>query len=146
VIPAAMGGSPPGKGEGGTCCKQARPQIETIPAQFSSLSAHPVKLTFPDMDFLPGRVLGILLTGRRYTSKDSWIELCHSRLSDSIWKLRRLGWPVNMSEELVVTGDAGRTASIGVYYLDAETIADAGERGQRYATECARIEAARRSA
>ena len=104
-----------------------------------------VKPAFPDMNFLPGRVFGILLTGRRYTSKDAWIELCHSRLSDSVWKLRRLGWPVQMVEEVVATGDAGRPASIGIYYLDAETIAAAGERGEQYAAECARVEAERRA-
>lgn len=113
---------------------------------FCNADTTSVKPVFPDMDFLPGRVLGILLTGRRYTSKDAWIELCHSRCSDSIWKLRRLGWPVQMVEEVVATGDAGRPASIGVYFLTPESIADAGEPGQKYAAECARIEAERRAA
>ena len=41
---------------------------------------------------------------------------------------------------------AGRPATIGVYFLTPESIADAGERGQKYAAECARIEAERRAA
>lgn len=102
---------------------------------------------FPDMRFLPGRVLGILLSGRHYTHRDSWIELGHARLADSVWKLRtQFGWPVKMIEEVVPTSDGARSATIGRYYLDSEVIQAAGERGQRYAAECARIEAERRRA
>ena len=102
-------------------------------------------LVYPSARFLPGRVLAILLTGRRFTHLDAWRELGHSRLSDSIWKLRRLGWPVEMIEKTVATSDAGRPAAIGIYYLTTETIAEVGERGQQYAAECARIEAERRT-
>lgn len=117
----------------------------TTPA-FSYPSPETVKPILPDMKFLPGRFLGILLTGRRYTHKDAWLELGHARLADSAWKLRRLGWPVQMVEEVVATSDGCRTATIGVYFLTPEAIAEAGERGQRYAAECARIEACRRAA
>jgi hypothetical protein len=105
-----------------------------------------VKPSFPSIEFLPGRVLGKLLTGRRMTHKDSWLELGHARLADSIWKLRRLGWPVRMDEEVVPTSDAGRPATIGVYFLTSDVIDAAGEQGQRYAAECARVEAERRVA
>lgn len=144
MIPATTG-SPPGKGEGGANRELARPHIETPALQFSYLDSTSVKPTFPNPAFLPGRVLGILLTGRRYTHKDSWIELGHARLADSIWKLRRLGWQIEMVEEVVATSDAGRPATIGIYFLAPEVIAEAGERGQQYAAECARIEAARRT-
>lgn len=116
----------------------------TTELYFPSLAS--VKPTFPERRFLPGRVLGILLTGRRYTHKDSWIELGHSRLSDSIWKLRhRFGWDIEMDEEVVATSDAGRQAEIGIYYLSPEAIEAAGERGRQYAAECASAEAERRA-
>ena len=51
-----------------------------------------------------------------------------------------------MAEETVTTSDAGRPAMIGTYFLTPEAIAEAGERGQRYAAECARVEAERRAA
>lgn len=146
MITAARG-SPPEKGEGGTCLQQARPQIKNTTHEFSYPRAQSVKPIFPDADFLPGRVLGILLTGRRYTHKDAWLELGHSRLADSIWKLRRnFGWPIQTDEKVVATKDAGRSAQIGIYHLPPAAIAEAGERGQRYAAECARVEAKRRAA
>jgi hypothetical protein len=101
---------------------------------------------YPDPQYLPGRVLARLLQGRRYTHLDSWRELGHSRLADSIWKLRKAGWPVETVEQDVVTRDCGRSASIGIYYLAPETIANAGEAGQRYAAECICAEIERRAA
>jgi hypothetical protein len=51
-----------------------------------------------------------------------------------------------MMETSVRTADAGRPAMIGEYYLNADTIAEAGEAGQRYAAEASRIEIERRAA
>lgn len=113
---------------------------------FSFAPERLVNLIFPSLEFLPGRVLGILLTWRRYTHNDSLIELGHSRLADSIWKLNRLGWDVQRDDELVKTRDFGRSATIGVYFLRPQVIAAAGERGRLYAVEAARIEAERRAA
>lgn len=102
--------------------------------------------TYPNQSSLPGRVLARLLKGCHYTHKDSWRELGHARLADSIWKLRKAGWPVEIVEQEVATSDCGRPALIGVYFLKAETIAAAGEVGQRYVAECFRAEAERRAA
>jgi hypothetical protein len=129
------------RGQAGEIGKAQTTQIElcfTAPRQ--------VKTSFPSLKFLPGRVLAILLSGRRFTHKDSWLELGHARLADSIWKLRRLGWTVQMDEETLATSDAGRPATIGIYFLKPETIADAGERGREFVAECARIEQERRAA
>ncbi len=105
-----------------------------------------VNRKFPNPKGLPGRFLALLLTGRRYTHLDAWLELGHSRLADSAWKLRKAGWPVQIHEESVATSDCGRPALIGFYYLTPEKIAEAGEDGQRYAVECLRAEAERRAA
>ena len=95
-----------------------------------------VKPTYPDPRYLPGRVLKQLLTGRRFTHRDSWLELGHSRLADSIWKLRKMGWPIQITEKTVSTSDSGRSATIGIYWLLPETIEAEGATGQRYASEC----------
>lgn len=105
-----------------------------------------VNRKYPDPRYLPGRILARLLHGRRYTHLDAWRELGHSRLADSVWKLRQAGWPVETVEQDVVTRDCGRSAQIGIYFLAPEAIADAGEAGQRYAADCLRAESDRGSA
>ena len=105
-----------------------------------------VNQKYPDPRHLPGRVLARLLQERRFTHLDSWYELGHSRLADSIWKLRKAGWPVEMVEQAIVTLDCGRPAQIGIYFLAPETIAKAGETGRRYAANCLRQKSERRAA
>jgi hypothetical protein len=101
---------------------------------------------YPDPATVKGRTLGALLRGERLTHLDCWQRFGSARLSHHIYCLRGTpGWSVLMVEQTVTTTDAGRPASIGVYYLDPEVIAAAGERGQRYAEECARVEAERRA-
>ena len=105
-----------------------------------------VNCRLPDPQHLPGRVLARLLQGRRVTHLDAWRERGHSRLADSVWKLRKAGWSVQIHEETVRTSDNGRPAEIGIYYLTDETIVRAGEAGQLYAAECLRRESERRAA
>jgi hypothetical protein len=93
-----------------------------------------------------GRTLGSLLRGARLTHFDCWKRFGSARLAHHVYKLRGISWPVQMLEQTVTTNDAGRPASIGVYYLGPEVIAAAGERGQQYAEECARVEIERRAA
>ena len=126
----------PQNNEAGACCEQARPQIKNTTRQFS----------YPAPASVKGRVLGTLLRGERLTHWDCWRRFGSARLSHHIYCLRGLGCPVQMVEETVTTSDAGRPANIGVYFLDLETINSAGERGQKYAAECARVEVERRAA
>lgn len=102
--------------------------------------------SYPDPSTVKGRVLGALLRGERLTHKDVWLRFGSARASHHIYCLRGLGWTVQMVEQTVTTSDAGRPATIGVYYFDHAVIEAAGERGQQYAEECARIVAERRAA
>lgn len=122
--------------EAGTCLQQARPQNENTSQQFS----------FPEPASVKGRVLGALLRGERLTHLDCQYRFGSSRLAHHAHVLRRAGWAVRIVERIVTTSDAGRTATIGEYFLDPETIAEAGEVGQGYARVCARIEFDRRVA
>ena len=101
---------------------------------------------YPAAEAVKGRVLGALLRGELLTHLDCWRRFGSSRLSHHVWALRRLGWPVQMFETTVRTSDAGRPAQIGEYYLNADSIGEAGEEGQRYAAEAAAVELERRAA
>lgn len=103
-------------------------------------------LTYPSPASVIGRVLGALLRGERLSHLDCWRRYGSSRLAHHVHVLRRMGWQVPMEEVSVTTSDAGRTATIGEYRLGADAIAAAGEAGQTYAAECARIERERRAA
>lgn len=106
-------------------------------------------LDFPDPETVKGRTLGALLRGDRLTSNDCLFRFGSARLSHHVYVLRGgksgCGWPIEIDEEVVETSDAHRKATIGVYYLSEQAIRAAGERGQNYAKECARIESERRA-
>lgn len=101
--------------------------------------------SYPDASCVKGRVLGALLRGEHLTHWDCWKRFGSARLSHHIYILRGVGWRIKMDERIVTTSDAGRPATIGVYYFDPEVITLAGEDGQRYAEECARIEVEHRA-
>jgi hypothetical protein len=101
---------------------------------------------YPSSQTVIGRVLGALLRGEQLTHKDAWLRFGSSRLSHHAWQLRKDGWPVLMEWLDVTTSDAGRKAEIGVYSLPANAITEAGERAQKYAAECLRVERERRAA
>ncbi|WP_283744281.1 hypothetical protein [Sideroxydans sp. CL21] len=123
---------------------------ENAPGQEGILGNYENKLPsfcYPSPATVKGRTLGALLRGERLTHLDCWKRFGSARLSHHVYVLRGdLGWPVQMIEQTVTTTDAGRHATIGVYFLSPEVIAAAGEHGQRFAEDCARIEAERRAA
>ena len=103
-------------------------------------------LSFPSHQSVKGRVLGALLRGEHLTHLDCWRRFGSSRLSHHIYMLRGIGWVVQMIEESVKTSDAGRSASIGIYFLKPDVISEAGERGQQYGATALQIEVERRAA
>lgn len=102
--------------------------------------------SYPAAEAVKGRVLGALLRGELLTHLDCWRRFGSSRLAHHVHVLRRAGWQVRMMETTVRTTDAGRSATIGEYFLDHSVIEQAGEAGQRFAAEAGRIEAERRAA
>jgi len=104
------------------------------------------RLSYPPTRSVKGRVLGALLRRERLTHLDCWRRFGSARLSHHIYVLRGIGWKVQMIEATVTTSDAGRPATIGVYFFTDQTIAEAGRRGEGYAEEAARVEAERRAA
>lgn len=121
-------------------------KAEATAGGFCNAENIPVKPDYPDPHTVFGRVLGAHLAGHRLTVADSLRRFGHDRLADSEFKLRRLGWPIRSIRKSVATTDGGREASVSEYFLDQEAIVAAGECGQEYAAECARINAERRAA
>lgn len=100
---------------------------------------------YPPPQTVKAAVLADLLRGAKLTHMDVWESHGSSRASHHVLRLRQSGWPV-VTEEISAPTSDGRTARIALYSLPAETIEAAGERGQRFAQECARIETERRAA
>ncbi len=102
--------------------------------------------SYPAVSTVKGRTLGALLRGELLTHLDAWRRFGSARLAHHVYILRRAGWQVRMMETTVRTTDAGRSATIGEYFLDHSVIEQAGEAGQRFAAEAARVEQERRAA
>lgn len=100
---------------------------------------------YPDPHTVKGRVLGALLRSERLTHLDCWVRFGSARLSHHVYRLRHAGWSVKMDERSVSTTDAGRHATIGIYHLNPDAIAEAGEAGQLYADQAAKIEGERKA-
>jgi hypothetical protein len=100
---------------------------------------------FPNAETVKGRVLGALLHGEKLTQKEAWFRFGSATLTQAVYALKRSGWTIRTDPVTVKTTDAGRPAIIGVYYLDPDTIAAAGEYGQQYADQARRIETERKS-
>ena len=113
---------------------------DTVRLREPRWSLEALRSAFPSPLSVKGRVLGSLLRGERLTHLTCWLRFGSARLSHHIYVLRGIGWPVEMIEQTVTTSDAGRPASIGVYFLTPETIAEAGDRGQQDTAECSRID------
>lgn len=103
------------------------------------------ELYFPKPPTVKSMVLADLLNGRKITHYHCWREHGSSQLSHHIMMLRKAGWDVVTVEVDAPTSD-GRIAQIGLYHLPAEAIELAGERGQQFVAECARVASARRAA
>ena len=101
---------------------------------------------YPDAETVKGRVLGALLHGERLTQKEAWFRFGSATLTQAVYALKRGGWAIKTDPLTVKTSDAGRGAVIGVYHLDPDTIAEAGDYGQQYADQASRIEIERKAA
>ncbi|MBK8760420.1 MAG: hypothetical protein IPM03_08285 [Sulfuritalea sp.] len=120
---AAARGSPPDKENGAL--------QGAVGGQSEQAQTAVAELCYPSPATVKGAVLADLLRG-------------DNRASHHVLMLRRSGFPV-VTDEIDVSTSDGRIARIARYSLPAEAIAAAGERGQRFAQECARVEAERRS-
>lgn len=100
-------------------------------------NASVIAFCYPPRDTVKGGVLADLLSGRTITHLDCWKDHGSSRLAHHIYVLKADGWPIQVIEKEVPTR-RGRRAQIAFYSLRPETIATAGERGQRFVVQGAK--------
>ena len=87
----------------------------------------------PNIGTLTSRALALLLQGRAITHRDFWLHAGTYRLSADIHLLRKDGWDIQDTPEVVPTSDpTKRRAHIKRYHLPNEVISAAGEAGRDY--------------
>ena len=88
---------------------------------------------YPNIGTMPSRTLSLLLQGHAITHLDFWRYAATYRLSAPVYELRRTGWDVRDSREVVPTSDrTKRSASVSRYSLPQDVICAAGEEGRDY--------------
>lgn len=91
-------------------------QLITSPAQNSSTA--PVVQYYPKDGTVIAAVLTALLLGDRLTPRDALNRFGTLRLAAVAYRLREYGWPI-MSREIAVRTATGRTAYVGLYWMEA---------------------------
>lgn len=88
---------------------------------------------YPNNGTMPSRALAMLLQGMAITHREFWLHAGTYRLSAAIHPLRKDGWDIQDTPEVVPTSDpTKRRAHIKRYYLPNEAISAAGEAGRDY--------------
>ncbi len=91
----------------------------------------PVK-TYPTHGTQPARLLAALLYGSAINPLGGWRSLGIYRLSDTVFQLRGMGWPVQ-TDRLNVSNRFKESCYVAQYMLPAHAINDADQTGQDFA-------------
>ena len=100
---------------------------------------------YPGLYTQPARLLAAFLGGRKINPLDGWQSLGIYRLSDTVYQLRKLGWPV-ITDNLDVDNRFGEPCRVALYSLPDDSIEAAGEQGRKYAADRAMLDHERRVA
>ena len=87
---------------------------------------------YPAHDTQAARLLAVLLTGQKVNPLRGWIRLGIYRLSDTKFRLKKMGWPF-VPGRLDVANKFGEPCHVALYSIEAWAIQLAGECGQEYA-------------
>lgn len=88
--------------------------------------------TYPANDTQAARLLAVLLLGQQINPLRGWITLGIYRLSDTKFRLKEMGWPME-SGRLDVANKFGEACHVALYGMPAWAIEAAGEQGQEFA-------------
>ncbi len=88
--------------------------------------------SYPAHGTQPARLLAALLRGSAVNPLGGWRSLGIYRLSDTVYQLRGLGWPVQ-TDRLYVSNRFKEPCYVAQYMLLAHAINDAGQTGQDFA-------------
>lgn len=90
--------------------------------------------TYPAHSTQPARLLAALLGGSAVNPLGGWRSLGIYRLSDTVYQLRGMGWPV-LTDRLHVSNRFKEPCYVAEYILPAHAINDAGQTGQGFAEQ-----------
>jgi len=102
------------------------------PAEVSALDKRDSNPEYPTHNTQPARLLATLLQSRRINPLAGWKSLGIYRLSDTVYQLRGMGWPV-VTDRLDVTNRFSEACHVAQYYLPADSISIAGDIGAGFA-------------
>jgi len=89
---------------------------------------------YPNSNTQPARLLAALLQRRRIHPLAGWRALGIYRLSDTVYQLREMGWPV-ITGRLDVNNRFGEACHVALYSLPADAIESAGSKGAEYVAD-----------
>lgn len=98
-------------------------------ANQSSVHSNP---SYPVRGTQPARLLALLMQRSKVNPLLAWRTLGIYRLSDTVYQLRGLGWPV-ATRRLDVANRFNEPCRVAEYCLDTEAIIAAGQMGEEFA-------------
>lgn len=107
--------------------KRPPPTSET-----SALDSADFSPKYPAHETQAARLLAVALLGQKINPLRGWKSLGIYRLSDTKFRLRAMGWPMD-NAGLDVKNRFSEQCHVALYYLHEWAIEAAGERGQKFA-------------
>lgn len=101
--------------------------------------------SYPVRGTQQARLLAVLLQGEKVHPLRAWRALGIYRLSDTVFNLRSLGWPV-LTGRLDVANRFNEPCHVAEYCLEPAAIASAGHDGKEFAQREIELMTSRRSA
>lgn len=101
--------------------------------------------TYPKLGTQSARLLAVLLHGGVVNPLFAWRTLGIYRLSDTVYQLRGMGWPV-ATDRLSVPNRFNEMCHVALYRLDGWAIEKAGQAGRDYASMQVEVIIPRRAA
>lgn len=111
----------------------------------SALDSRDFNPTYPAHDTQAARLLAVLLQGQKINPLHGWVNLGIYRLSDTKFRLREMGWPVDAGR-LDVSNKFGEGCHVALYSLPQWAIDAAGSTGQEFADKEIRFMQRKRAA
>jgi len=87
---------------------------------------------FPAHDTQAARLLAMALIGQKINPLRGWVSLGIYRLSDTKFRLKAMGWPME-SDRLHVSNKFGEACRVALYGLPDWSIEAAGDKGREFA-------------
>lgn len=109
------------------------------------IGEHAINPTYPAHNTQAARLLAAALSGQKINPLRGWVGLGIYRLSDTKFRLKEMGWPME-SGRLDVANKFGEACHVALYGLPDWAIAQAGTKGQEYAQRELELMATQRAA